>query len=141
METVLDLLWLRIPPINYVCPPVCEFIFSGSSGSVIVLDSHPTLGKVTGATVTDLTLTWDEFPCAICYTVYKEAASPGVYEIFAECIQAPVTITPGCYRVSAITREGESDLSDSACTTPWILATGFWNDAGIWIDGETWKDN
>lgn len=23
---------------------------------------------------------------------------------------------------------------------PWILATGFWNDAGKWDDNETWND-
>jgi hypothetical protein len=23
---------------------------------------------------------------------------------------------------------------------PWILATGEWNDSGIWIDEETWID-
>lgn len=22
----------------------------------------------------------------------------------------------------------------------WILASGFWNDAGIWIDSDTWND-
>jgi len=26
-------------------------------------------------------------------------------------------------------------------TDEWILATGKWDDAGIWIDSETWKDN
>jgi len=23
----------------------------------------------------------------------------------------------------------------------WILAFGIWNDTGVWIDAETWKDN
>ena len=22
----------------------------------------------------------------------------------------------------------------------WILATGFWNDSGVWIDGDNWID-
>ena len=24
---------------------------------------------------------------------------------------------------------------------PWILAEGFYNDQGIWIDSEVWKDS
>ena len=24
--------------------------------------------------------------------------------------------------------------------SPWILATGYWRDQGIWIDSEYWKD-
>ena len=26
-------------------------------------------------------------------------------------------------------------------TTPWILATGFWNDFGRWVDTATWLDS
>jgi len=25
--------------------------------------------------------------------------------------------------------------------SPWVIATGYWNDLGKWIDGETWFDN
>lgn len=116
MDSVIDLLWLRIPPIRYVCPPVCEVIFSGSSGSVIVLADHPTLGKVTGVIADCPLLRWDVYPGALCYNVYKETAAPNVYEVISDCqVLTTLVIEEGCYRVSAITTEGETDLSNASC--------------------------
>ncbi len=39
--------------------------------------------------------------------------------------------------------EDEADLSFSGelgFFSFWILATGYWNDGGIWVDEEVWKD-
>lgn len=105
-------------------PPICEVIFS-STGVVIVLDPLAPLRKPTGLAlggVGRLSLVWDRYPGAICYTVYKinDNLDPfGQYEIIAECIPDPELPLNrprgGCYRVSAITLEGESELSDPFC--------------------------
>lgn len=31
-------------------------------------------------------------------------------------------------------------IPSSGGSTPWILAADVWNDAGVWLDGETWGD-
>ena len=35
---------------------------------------------------------------------------------------------------------GGGIVGGGAPVTPWILAANIWNDAGIWIDTETWND-
>lgn len=136
MGTIYDFLYLRRPPLNYVCPPICEVLFSASGFPIIVLDPF-SRRKVTGLVVGgvgNFRLSWNRFPGAICYTVYKalDANDPfGPYMIIAECIDgngngggpcAPdfacvdlEVFGSGCYRISAITPEGESELSDPNC--------------------------
>lgn len=134
MNSILDILLLRRPRLEYVSPPVCDFIFSGSSFPIIILNPLPhhfgPTGLVAGGTG-NFFLSWDIYPGALCYTIYKalDPADPfGPYRIIAECINGstpgcpscPPTVNltpfgPGCYRVSAITLDGESDLSDPNC--------------------------
>lgn len=128
MSFPLDFLFLRRPPINYVCPPVCEVIFS-STGVQIVLEPFPVKNAPTGVRLSNrgiLRLLWNNYPGALCYTIYR-AIDPndpfGPYEVVAECINTQCDGEPcfdiptdGCYRVSAITLEGESALSDPFCT-------------------------
>jgi hypothetical protein len=124
VNTILDVLLLRRPKIDYISPPICEVIFSGTSHPVIVLEpifkrKGPT-GLRSGG-VGHFQLTWEISPGALCYSVYK-ATTPdpfGPYELVSECspdntFDATPT-GPGCYRVSVITEDGESDLSDPLC--------------------------
>jgi len=134
MNTIFDFLCLRKPKFEYVCPPLCEF--SASGFPIIVLNPF-SKGKVTGLVlggVGNFRLSWNAFPGALCYTIYRATTSDpfGPYTIVAECVngnpECPtcppgddphIDITPfgeGCYRVSAITEDGESDLSDPVCS-------------------------
>lgn len=115
MNTVWDILYLRRPVLNYVSPPVCEVIFSGSSNPVIVLSERP-IGQVTGLVLGgfgNFRLSWNAFPGALCYNVYR-LSGEDVYEILAQCV--PDTffdlIDSGTYVVTPITLEGEGPISD-----------------------------
>lgn len=115
MNTVWDILYLRRPMLNYVSPPVCEVIFSGSSNPVIVLSERP-IGRVTGLVLGGeggFTLSWNVFPGALCYNVYR-LSGVDTYEIIASCIPGPDFILPGpgIYVVTPITLEGEGPVSD-----------------------------
>lgn len=135
MNAVIEVLYLRRPRLEYVSPPACEFDFSSSGGPVIVLDA---LGRILAPSGFVLggrgrfTLSWNNYPGALCYTVYKAVDSNdpfGEYVVVAECIEDPMIDLepegPGCYRVSAITENGESELSDPICDVgncPFILS-------------------
>lgn len=125
MNAVIEVLYLRRPRLEYISPPVCEFDFSSSGGPVVVLDA---LGRILAPSGFVLggrgrfTLSWNNYPGALCYTVYKAVDSNnpfGEYVVVAECIEDPmINLEPegeGCYRVSAITENGESELSDPIC--------------------------
>jgi hypothetical protein len=65
------------------------------------------------------------------YTIYQsdDAGNPlGSYHIFADCVDGTSIEVPctGCYRVSAITLDGESELSDPICAshTPPVIILG-----------------
>lgn len=140
MDTLLDLLWLRIPPIRYVCPPVCEVAFSGSGSSTIILEQHPTLTPVQSPTIEGSLLCWVEYPGAICYTVYRSEVDSDTFEIVSEC--NPDTcyefIGDGCFRVSAITPEGETPTSKVVCTggeTPIDPEVSEWADVRVPANG------
>jgi hypothetical protein len=124
MNNALDVLFLRKPRIDYISPPVCEALFSSSGGPVIVLNpltpqAFPT-GLVFGGTG-NFFLSWDAYPGALCYSVYKADTSDpfGSYTIVAECIPNPPfdtsTFGGGCFRISAITADGETPLSLPSC--------------------------
>jgi hypothetical protein len=126
MNSVLEVLYLRRPSIDYISPPVCEFDFSASGGPVIVLDALGALAAPTGLILSGIGnfhLSWNRYPGALCYTVYRavDPANPfGEYVIVAECIEDPEydidpNDPPTCYRVSAITENGETLLSDPIC--------------------------
>lgn len=126
MDSILDLLWLRVPKIRYISPPACDNISSGSgsSGPIVVIE-HPARFKVTGLRVVDCVLHWDSLPgqcegacsVAICYNVYRAGDVVDLFEVVMECVQGTefAVFDNGCYRVSALTTEGESDLSDAVC--------------------------
>lgn len=118
MNTVWDILYLRRPVLNYVSPPVCEVIFSGSSNPVIILSERP-IGQVTGLVLSGsgiFQLRWNVFPGAICYNVYF-IGGDNVAVILAQCIAEPVFnvppgLGPGELVVTPITLEGEGPISD-----------------------------
>lgn len=125
MSFSIELLYLRRPSIDYISPPVCEVTFS-ASGVVIVLDpispqNFPT-GLVLGG-IGNFRLSWNSYPGALCYSVYKATDSNNpemsTYTIVLECIQDNSAdlqpFGPGCYRVSAITLDGETPLSNPIC--------------------------
>lgn len=125
MNSVLEVLYLRRPSIDYICPPVCAFDFSSTGGPVIELDALGRILAPSGFILSgrgNFRLSWNNYPGAICYTVYK-AVDPnnpnGEYTVIAECIPDPAIDLephgPGCYRVSAITLNGESELSAPIC--------------------------
>lgn len=165
MDSILDLIQLRIPPINYVCPPLCEFIFSGSSSGSFVFVDHPSPCKITGLRIEGDILFWDlltvdtvcgDRTCdpripALCYNVYHAESENEPYSVIAECISGEdgfaITGLTGCFRVTGITTEGECDLSDPICIPtppPEDFFSEVWrnqNDAGFslfdTISGET----
>jgi putative Ig domain-containing protein len=130
----LDVIQQRRPAINYVSPAICDAIFSSTSFPVLVLDALPSDISLTGLRFTfgsggDFRLSWDAYPGALCYTVYKvnDATDPfGEYTIIAECItdtQFDLTTDPDfdpdervCYLVSIITPLGEQFISPPICS-------------------------
>lgn len=120
MKSVLDTLLLRRPKLNYVCPPICEANFSSSAGPVIVLEPigkrKAPSGFIISGSGHNFHLAWDTYPGALCYTVYKavDELNPfGDYIVVAECVQDNFFDgDEGYYRVSVITSDGESELSD-----------------------------
>jgi hypothetical protein len=135
VKIVIDPLFLRRPKINYISPAVCEAVFSGTGSPIIILSDISKLPGPTGLVFSGVgsrRFTWNRYPGALCYNVYTAViavhdifecqqlvneSSSISYQIIAECIVDPVFVVPsaGCYRVSAITPDGESDLSDPAC--------------------------
>lgn len=113
----LDVLCLRRPKINYVSPPVCEAIFSGSGIPIIVLEPFNVLTKITGIVVirdgNTRIISWPAYPGAICYNVYQQQPD-GSYVLIAECIEDPtITLPPGLpIIITPITPDGEGDVSD-----------------------------
>ena len=87
------------------------------------LRGRPTGLRIEGA-VGGVRLTWDSYPGALCYSVYKavdELDPYGAYIVVAECTENTDIVLPfagGCFVVTAITAEGESDYSDPACYSP-----------------------
>lgn len=138
MKIVIDPLFLRRPKLNYISPAVCEAIFSGTGSPIIVLDDISKLPGPTGLVWGgrgQFRLSWNRYPGALCYNVYtailtetqlsfpctdlQETVQGDItFAILEECLINPFVVVsqPGCYRISAITGDGESDLSDPICT-------------------------
>ncbi len=131
MNTIIDILALRRPVLNYVSPPICPVIVSASGSAVIVL--HPITPKL-GPIITsidvlngEIVLRWAPYAGALCFTIYHAPSADAPFSIVAECVSAlcpgdssahcyDVTESgDGCFRVSAITLDGESELSAPAC--------------------------
>lgn len=119
MDTIFQSLFFREPLIHYVSPPLCENLFSSSSGPVIVLNTMDRLTAITGLVmggVGDFFLRWGVYPGAICYSVYMstDPGDPfGTYVLVAECIPNPEyyvgDLPDGTFiHITAITPEGET---------------------------------
>lgn len=111
----------RHPILNYTSPPVCEVLFSGSGFPVIVLGDFSNLaapGGVRFGGIGRFRLSWNRYINALCYNIYRaETDDPNaplllVYECFDD---TSIPLGPGCYRVSAITPDGETQLSPFVC--------------------------
>lgn len=121
MNSALEVLFLRRPRIDYISPPVCEALFSSSGGPIIILNPFAPQAFPTGLVLGgegSFFLSWDTYPGALCYSVYRsdDPNNPfGTYTIVAECIpNPPVNLNdfgPGYYRITAITRDGETPPS------------------------------
>lgn len=144
-----ELLYLRRPKIDYISPPVCEVILSATGFPISISDAlDPFIPAVVGADGSaviignsgsggPLILTWNDVPGALCYTIYK-AVDPfnpnGDFEILQECLPSGSDDCPpgktcfplpdqGCYKISVITAEGESPLSQPICSFDCLLNT------------------
>lgn len=109
--------------IDYISPPICEAEFSSTGVSTISLQP---IFRATGPTGLVMEwrsnrwyLRWNTYPGALCYSVYKladELDPNGPYTLVAECITDTsldlLLLGSGTYRITVITRDGESELSD-----------------------------
>jgi hypothetical protein len=110
--------------IQYTSPPICEGDFSATGSSVISLqDLFAPLGP-TGLVMEpyfgNYILRWNRIPGALCYSIYRLADelnpfSP--YVLVAECVNDnSYQVEAGCYCITAITPEGETECSNQFCT-------------------------
>lgn len=123
-----EVLHARRPTLNYISPPICEAIFSGSGFPTLILDALTGLPSLSGFRVEYDSLTglfrfsWDTYGPALCYNVYKavDPTSPnGTYVLSRSCVQTPFFDTPDCpecYLVSAVTETGETPLAGPVCS-------------------------
>lgn len=120
MNIVIDVLQLRRVKLDYVSPPICQVLLSGS-GSSIFLESiegpaAPT-SLVFGGQCARF-LQWVASPETICLSLYvaNDQTDPQThYTLLSECLpQGYVNVcTPGWWRYSTMTPEGvESDFSN-----------------------------
>src|SRR6266545_2351324 len=94
MNSVLDLLYLRRPKLEYVCPPICDYLVPASgSGSSLMMEAVTPAHKPTGLVFDCATrrIGWDRssgVSCdpALCFTVYFSDSQDGSYGIVSECI-------------------------------------------------------
>lgn len=124
----VDVFHPRKIPFVYVSPPVCDYIFSASSSTEIFLNTRSPAGAITGFSITFVDgiyrLSWDTYPGALCYTVYKlvdELDPFSNYVAVVECVTDNFydTTDPGAYQVVPITPEGEEPIPETpAVPTP-----------------------
>jgi hypothetical protein len=110
MNSVFNPLKLRIVPIPYTSPPICEADFTGADfGEIILppLESDGIPGLVWEVVGEGWRFRWDAVPGAICYSVFRNNGD-GTYTTVADCIETLYWngTEDGCYRVDALTPEG-----------------------------------
>lgn len=122
MNSVIEVLHLRRPPINYVSPAACEVILSGSGSaalSFLLLRPIRKLNPVTGAGVLGtapgpFSLMWETAPGVICYNIYQLIA--GELVLIAECVLPGEGGYPlpgdGDFVITPVTPDGEGPPSD-----------------------------
>jgi hypothetical protein len=122
---VIDTLYLRKPPINYVSPPICA-LFSSTGFPVIVIEP---IEKQLGPTglqlggVGNVQLSWDSYPGALCYSILTATdptnpSSP--YNIVSECVpeNAIIVCSIGWFKVTAIVQAPGVPPVETPATTP-----------------------
>lgn len=129
--STIDVICARRQALIYVSPPFCEAEFSSTGEPVIVLNPLRRRRGPTGFVVIGggrLRFKWDTTPGAICYSLYRREG--GEYVLVAECFPceqcSPAepdtccyeceTCPAGCYVITAITEDGETEPSAEACT-------------------------
>jgi len=140
MNSVIETIFARRPPIEYVSPAACEVILSGSGLLSLILPVLNPFGRirpvgnviVLGEGAGPFSLNWEtepgEDPPVICYNIYQVVG--GELILVAECVTPPpggggVPLPPGSpeggdtYVVPPITTEGEGPPSNPV-TTPVI---------------------
>lgn len=122
----IDVICARRQALIYVSPPFCEVDFSSTGEPVIVLNPFRRRRGPTGLVVIAggiLRFRWDSSDGAICYSLYRREG--GEYVLVAECIGECVgdectfecdACPPGCYAITAITEDGETEPSNEVCT-------------------------
>lgn len=126
--STIDVICARRQALIYVSPPFCEVDFSSTGEPVIVLNPLRRRRGPTGFVVIAggrLRFRWDTVPGAICYSLYRREG--GEYVLVSECFPCDECGTnqccfecgacpAGCYVVTAITEDGETEPSVEACT-------------------------
>lgn len=112
-----EYLFLRNIRFDYICPPICEALFSSTGEPTILLevfDTSPVVGLEYEWDGSNFTIKWSAYPGALCYSVYR--VENGTYVLVAECVPEIIIPDEGeCYVVTAITPEGETPPSGVIC--------------------------
>lgn len=140
MNSVIETIFARRPPIDYISPAACEVTLSGSGLLSLILPVLNPFGRihavgdiiVLGEGAGPFSLNWETEPGAdppiICYNIYQVVG--GELILVAECVTPPsggggVPLPPGSpeggdtYVVTPVTPEGEGPPSNPV-TTPVI---------------------
>jgi hypothetical protein len=132
-KAFLDVLHARQPKLDYISPAVCEYVFSGSGFSSLLLDENWDDDPVSGATFIiygnggDHRLRWNPVIGAICYMIYRadDPLNPltSTYTLVADCVEGETWDPPPppgggpipCYIIQALTEDGLGALSTPIC--------------------------
>lgn len=106
--------------IDYQAPPICEGDFTSTGASTIsllpILRPLGPTGLVMNWDGTNWYLTWNIYPGALCYSIYRLADIIDPFSewvLVAECVTGNnITLPPGIYGMTVITLDGESEPSD-----------------------------
>lgn len=125
----IDTLKLRVPPLEYQSPPVCEVILSGSGYPSIDLSAFGDLGKPGPIQPPDYP---DDpvfkfpptDPVPLCVSIAKDNGS-GVFVVVEVCVPVrpchsgllcvPPPPEEGCFKIQVITEIGTTPWSDPVC--------------------------
>lgn len=117
MNQLLDFLFLRRPKLDYICPPICEVIFTGSGGPIITLEDLERLLGPTGFKLGgrgNHWLSWNNYPGIICFNLYfSPSGDPsGPFELINECVppSSVLVCSAGFYRIVTHFSNGDPDL-------------------------------
>ncbi len=116
---VLDPLFARRPKIRYISPPVCGLIQSPTSSGLpsVSLETISPLQPVHYFFDIVCGLSWDPYPHAICYNVYRSNLGSVTFLGIVECgDHTCMPVSPGCYAVTAVTPDGETPFGQPICT-------------------------